>query len=175
MLSIIVFLLAFRFLVQQQYDHLVDSLQLMSNTIKEEFLEDERTKEKLENEDSQKGDSVKDDSEIEDSEVEQSRTKTDYLRDLTTDSNLSVYLYDREGALISHTNHFPLPDRLLQKGKKVPELVFYDQTILLRASSTISDHGTKLGSLVLVYRMASETGFLKLLGFLLLGANLLGV
>ncbi|MDD4312235.1 MAG: ATP-binding protein, partial [Eubacteriales bacterium] len=42
-------------------------------------------------------------------------------------------------------------------------------------SSTISDHGTKLGSLVLVYRMASETGFLKLLGFLLLGANLLGV
>jgi heavy metal sensor kinase len=153
-LSCIVFLLAFRFLVQQQYDHLVDTLALFGNTIKEEFQE-----ESFQEEDS------------EDGEI---RAKPDLLHDLSTDSNLSVYLYNREGTLVGSTVNFSLPNRLLQTGKHAPELIVYDQTMLLRASSTLSDHGTDLGLLILVYRMSSETGFLKLLGFLLLGANLLG-
>jgi len=164
LLSCIVFLLAFRFLVQQQYDHLVNSLELYSNTIKEEFREEEVH----ENENSEE-------SSEEDSEQAEVRIRPDLLRDLTVDSNLSVYLYDHEGTLLSRTNSFPLPERMAQTGKSAPELIFYDHTMLLRASSTLSDHDTKLGSLVLVYRMASETGFLKLLGLLLIGANALGV
>ena len=154
-LSVIIFLLAFRFLVQQQYDHLVSSFQLFSNTIKEEFEEE--------------------DPEEDESEQGENRIKPDLLQDLTTDTNLSVYLYDREGTLISRTSTFSLPDRLLQKVRSTPELIFYDQTMLLRASNTLSDHGAELGKLILVYRMTSETGFLKLLGLLLLGANVLGV
>ena len=164
LLSCIVFLLAFRFLVQQQYDHLVNSLELYSNTIKEEFREEELR----ENEGSEEGSEG-------DSEQAEVRIRPDLLRDLTVDSNLSVYLYDSEGKLISSTPNFPLPERMVKAGKNAPELIFYDQTMLLRASSTLADQGTKMGSLVLVYRMASETGFLKLLGFLLLGANALGV
>jgi len=144
-LSVIIFLLAFRFLVQQQYDHLVSSLQLFSNTIKEEFEEE--------------------DPEEDESEQGENRIKPDLLQDLTTDTNLSVYLYDRDGTLISRTSTFSLPDRLLQKVRSTPELIFYDQTMLLRASNTLSDHGAELGKLILVYRMTSETGFLKLLGF----------
>ena len=159
-LSCIVFLLAFRFLVQQQYDHLVDSLQLFSNTIKEEFREEEMR----ESENSE-----------EDSERKEATIRPDLLQDLTVDSNLSVYLYDLDGTLLSHTTSFSLPERLVQTGRSTPELIFYDQTMLLRASSTLSENSTRIGNLVLVYRMTSETGFLKLLGFLLLGANALGV
>ena len=153
-LSFFVFALAFRFLVQQQHDHLLDTMQLFSNTIKEEFKEE--------------------DPEEKDSEQGENQIKPDLLQDLTTDSNLAVYLYNGSGTLVNHTANFSLPNRLLQTRKHAPELIFYDQTMLLRASSTLSDHGADLGRLVLVYRMTSETGFLKLLGFLLLGANLLG-
>ena len=153
-LSCIVFVLAFRFLVQQQHDHLTETLQLLSSTIQEEYQEEQVQKE--------------------DSEDEESRAKPDLLHGLSTDSNLSVYLYDREGKLIGSTVNFSLPNRLIHKVKSAPELIFYDHTMLLRASSTLSDHDAKLGSLVLIYRMTSETGFLKLLGFLLLGVNLLG-
>ena len=152
LLSCIVFLLAFRFLVQQQYDHLVNSLELYSNTIKEEFREEEVQ----ENEGS-------DESSEEDSEREENSIRPELLQDLAVDSNLSVYLYDREGTLLSRTQSIPLPERIVQADKSAPELIFYDHTMLLRASSTLSDQGTKLGSLVLVYRMTSETGFLRLL------------
>ena len=180
LLSVIVFVLAFRFLVQQQNDRLVDSLQLFGNTLKEELKEQEHKEEEFQEKELQEEELQEDAQEKEDQEdVVQKKSETrinlDLLRDLTTDSNLSVFLYDREGSLISRTLNFPLPDRLLEKSKNAPALIFYDQTILLRASSTISDHETNLGSLILVYRMTSETGFLKLLGFLLIGANALGV
>ncbi|MEA4913658.1 MAG: ATP-binding protein [Christensenella sp.] len=152
MLSLIVFVLAFRFLVQHQYDHLLDSLQLIGNTLKEELEEEQ----------------PEDDDEAHDN-------NPDLLENLNTDSNLAIFLYNPEGSLISRALSFPLPDHLLQQGKKTPELIFYDQTMLLRASNTLSAHGAIYGNLILVYRMSSETSFLKLLGFLLLGANLLGV
>lgn len=151
-LSLIVFVLAFRFLVQHQYDHLLDSLQLIGNTLKEELEEEQ----------------PEDDDEAHDN-------NPDLLENLNTDSNLAIFLYNPEGSLISRALSFPLPDHLLQQGKKTPELIFYDQTMLLRASNTLSAHGAIYGNLILVYRMSSETSFLKLLGFLLLGANLLGV
>ena len=168
-LSFIVFALAFRFLVQQQQDHLENTMQLFRNTIKEEFKEEGSEQKASEEEDSEQKAS-----EEANSEKGKNQIKPDLLQDLATDSNLSVYLYDSEGALVSRTLNFPLPNRLLYKVRSAPELIFYDQTMLLRASSTLSDHGTEFGRLVLVYRMASETGFLRLLGFLLLGANLLG-
>lgn len=152
LLSLIVFGLAFRFLVQHQYDHLLDSLQLIGNNLKEE-LEEEQPED----------------------DDEAHRNNPDLLENLNTDSNLAIFLYNPEGSLINRTIGFPLPDRLIQHGKQTPELIFFDQTMLLRASSTLTDHDNTLGSIVLVYRMASETSFLRLLGFLLLGANLLGV
>ncbi len=152
LLSLIVFVLAFRFLVQHQYDHLLDSLQLIGNTVTEE-LEEEHPED----------------------DDEAHRNNPDLLESLNTDSNLSIFLYNPDGSIINRALNFPLPDRLIQHGKQTPELIIYDQTMLLRASSTLSDHDNSLGSIVLVYRMASETSFLRLLGLLLLGANLLGV
>ena len=110
LLSLIVFGLAFRFLVQHQYDHLLDSLQLIGNTLKEE-LEEEQPED----------------------DDEAHRNNPDTLENLNTDSNLAIFLYNPEGILINRTIGFPLPDRLIQHGKQTPELIFFDQTMLLRA------------------------------------------
>ena len=144
-LSLIVFFLAFRFLVQHQYDQLVDSLHLIDKTLEEEQEEDD------------------------------DHDDLDFFRDYTADLNLSVFLYNREGALVKSAPNFPLPDHLLEKSKHAPSLFLYDNTMMLRVEQELSGHDTMRGILLLVYRMSSETTFLKLLGFLLLGANFLGV
>jgi hypothetical protein len=94
LLSLIVFGLAFRFLVQHQYDHLLDSLQLIGNNLKEE--------------------------------LEEEQPEDDDERNIIIlivgkpqpDSNLAIFLYN--GGISSIAQCFPLPDRLIQRGKQTP-------------------------------------------------------
>ena len=144
-LSIIIFFLAYRFLVQKQWNHLVNSAELISDNLLEEIEENEEL------------------------------SSPEMLHELDSDPNLSIFVYSDQGKLINRALNFPLPDHLAQKSGNGQGLFFYDKAMMLRVERVLSDHNTTYGTLLLVYRMSSETGFLKLLGFLLLGANLLGV
>ena len=144
-LSIIIFFLAYRFLVQKQWTHLVNSAELISDNLLEEIEENEEL------------------------------SSPEMLHELDSDPNLSIFVYSDQGKLINRALNFPLPDHLAQKSGNGQGLFFYDKAMMLRVERVLSDHNTTYGTLLLVYRMSSETGFLKLLGFLLLGANLLGV
>ena len=144
-LSIIIFFLAYRFLVQKQWNHLVNSAELISDNLLEEIEENEEL------------------------------SSPEMLHELDSDPNLSIFVYSDQGKLINRALNFPLPDHLAQKSGNGQGLFFYYKAMMLRVERVLSDHNTTYGTLLLVYRMSSETGFLKLLGFLLLGANLLGV
>lgn len=144
-LSVFVFLLAYRFLVQRQHDHLVNTMQLIGDNLLEELEEGE------------------------------SLSSPEVLKDLNVDPNLSIFIYNNNGTLINRALNFPLPDDLKHKSGRSPEPFVYQDTLMLRASHPISEHETSYGKLNLVYSMSSETAFLKLLGFLLIGANLAGM
>lgn len=144
LLSVGVFLLAYRFLVQKQWDHLMNTMELIGDNLIEEVEEGE------------------------------SLTSQEVLEELNADTNLSIFIYDNDGNLINRVLNFPLPDNLRQKSGRSPEPFYYNDTLMLRVSRSISDRETSYGKLNLVYSMSSETAFLKLLGILLLGANIAG-
>ena len=143
-LSVLVFLLAYRFLLQRQYDHLVNTMVLIGDNLVEEMEEGEPL------------------------------TSPEVLEELNVDPNLSIFIYSNEGELINRVLNFPLPDNLKHKSGRSPEPFVYNDTLMLRVSHPITEHETSYGKLNLVYSMSSETAFLKLLGFLLLGANIAG-
>jgi len=143
-LSIIVFLLAYRFLLQKQWDHLISTIELIGGNLVEELDED----------------GMLDNPEV--------------LQKLNVDPNLSILIYNSDGKLINRLQNFPLPDKLPHESEHKAKPFFYDQTLMLRMSTPISINGTQHGQMSLVYNMSSETAFLKLLGLLLLGANLAG-
>lgn len=144
-LSALVFLLAYRFLLQHQYDHLINASRLFSDTLSEE---------------------VEEGASLSDPEI---------FEEMHVDSNLSLLIYDQNSVLIHRVLNFPLPKFDHQREGRSPEPFFYDNTLMIRVSTRIAEHGSDYGSLTLVYSLSSETAFLKLLGFLLLGANAAGV
>ena len=144
-LSALVFLLAYRFLLQNQYDHLVNTMTLIHDNLLEE---------------------------IEEGEV---LTSPEIMDELNIDQNLSILLYNDEGELINRLVNFPLPDDLKHKSGRSPEPFLYGSALMLRVSHPLTDDDVSYGKLNLVYNLSNETAFLKLLGFLLLGANLAGL
>ncbi len=144
LLSVGVFLLAYRFLLQKQWDHLVNTMQLINDNVLEEIKEGE------------------------------SLDSSELLSELNVDPNLSIYIFDNDGHLINRVLNFPLPDHLRHKSGHSPEPFLYQNALMLRVSQPITEHETSYGKITLVYNMASETAFLKLLGLLLLGANVAG-
>ncbi len=144
MISVGVFFLAFRFLLQKQWDHLGNTLELISDNLVEEVEEGE------------------------------SLSSHELLEELNVDSNLSIFIYNNDGKLVNRVLNFPVSDvKNNSSGRKI-ETFFYNDTLMLRAYSSISEHGKSYGNLHLIYSMSNETAFLKLLGFLLLGANIAG-
>lgn len=139
-MSVIVFLLAYRFLVQRQHDHLVNTLSLIGDNLLEELDEGE------------------------------SLSSPEVLQELNIDPNLSIFIYSNEGKLINRALNFPLPEDLKHKSGRSPEPFFYNNTLMLRVSHPIAEHEKNFGKLNLVYSMSNETAFLKLLGLLLMGA-----
>ena len=144
-LSLLVFLLAYRFLLQNQHDHLVNILQLVNDNLIEEIEEGE------------------------------SLASPEVLQELNVDENLSIFIFSNEGKLINRVLNFPLPDEMKHKAGRSPEPFVYDNALMLRVSHPIEEDGVSYGKLNLVYNLSSETAFLKLLGLLLLGANLAGL
>jgi heavy metal sensor kinase len=144
-MSVFVFLLAYRFLVQRQHDHLVNTMELIGDNLLEELEEGE------------------------------SLSSPEVLQELNVDPNLSIFIYDEEDNLINRALNFPLPRDLKHKSGRSPEPFLYQDTLMLRASHPISEHEVSYGKLNLVYSMSNESAFLKLLGLLLLGANLAGM
>ena len=144
LLSVVVFLLAYRFLLQKQWAHLVNTMQLISDNVVEEIREGEPL------------------------------DSAELLSELNVDPNLSIFVFDNDEHLINRVLNFPLPDHMRHKSGRSPEPFIYQNTLMLRISHPISEHETAYGKLTLVYSMASETAFLKLLGLLLLGANVAG-
>ena len=140
-LSALVFLLAYRFLLQHQYDHLVNTSQLIGDALLEEVEEGE------------------------------SLSNPEILQEMSVDSNLSILIFDTNGVLINRVLNFSLPDQQRHRESRTPEPFFFDNALMLRLSSQIGEHDDAYGKLTLVYSMSSETAFLRLLGFLLLDAN----
>jgi len=144
-LSALVFLLAYRFLLQNQYNHLVNTMGLISDNLLEEIEEGE------------------------------SLTSPEVMDELNVDQNLSIFLYSNDGELINRLVNFPLPDNFRHKAGRSPEPFLYNSALMLRVSHPLTEDGVSYGKLNLVYSLSSETAFLKLLGFLLLGANVAAV
>ena len=140
-LSALVFLLAYRFLLQHQYDHLINTSQLIGDALLEEIEEGE------------------------------SLSSPEILQEMSVDSNLSILIFDSNGALINRVLNFSVPDRQRQQESRTPEPFFHDNSLMLRYSSQIGERDATYGKMTLVYNMSSETAFLRLLGSLLLGAN----
>jgi len=143
-LSVLVFFLAYRFLLQHQYDHLINASQLIGDALLEEVEEGE------------------------------SLSSPEILEEMSVDSNLSILVYNPENILINRVLNFSIPKLEHHREGRSPEPFLYDNTLMLRVSSRIAEHGTDYGRLTLVYSMSSETAFLKLLAFLLVGANVAG-
>ena len=144
-LSVGVFLLAYQFLLEKQWDHLMNTMQLIGDNLMEEIEEGETL------------------------------SNQEVLSELNVDPNLSIFIFDNDGALINRVLNFPLPERMHHNSSKSPEPFIYNGTLMLRVSHPIAEHETSYGKLNLVYSLSSETSFLKLLGVLLLGANVAGV
>lgn len=144
LLSAGVFLLAFRFLIQKQWDHLVNTMELIGDNLMEEVEEGDL---------------------LENHEI---------LEEFNVDPNLSIFIYNNDGTLTNRVLNFPLPNNMPMKSGRSPELFLYRDTLMLRASRPIAEDGISFGRLNLVYSLSSETSFLRLLGMLLLGANVAG-
>ena len=144
LLSVGVFLLAYRFLLQKQWDHLVITQELIGDNLLEEVEEGETL------------------------------TNAEVLSELNVDSNISIFIYDNDGKLVNRVLNFPVPDGRRSRSGRSPEPFFYENMLMLRVFSPISEHGVTYGRLALVYHLSSETSFLRLLGLLLLGANVAG-
>ncbi|NLI54179.1 MAG: HAMP domain-containing protein [Clostridiales bacterium] len=144
LLSAGIFLLAFRYQLLKQSDHLENTMELIGDNLIEELEEGE------------------------------SLSSPEVLNELNTDANLSIFVYDQDGRLINRVLNFPLPDNLHGKGGHSPAAFLYHDKLMLHAEAPITERGASYGRLSLVYSMSSETSFLKLLGVLLLGANAAG-
>jgi len=143
-LSALVFLLAYRFLLQHQYDHLINTSQLIGDALLEEVEEGE------------------------------SLSSPEILEEMNVDSNLSILIFSRDNKLINRVLNFSLPNLERKHESRSPEPFLYEGTLMLRVTYRIAEHDIEYGRLMLVYSMTNETAFLKLLGFLLLGANVAG-
>ncbi len=145
LLSIGIFLTAFQFLLKKQASALAITAELISDHLIEEIEEDE------------------------------SLSNQEILEEQNNDPLLSIFIYDASGKLINRLLNFPLEESSLPSSAPSPVMVLVDGNMLLCSTREIQEHGTTFGTLYLVQNLQSESTFLKLLGILLIGANLLGV
>lgn len=143
-LSVGVFFIAFQFLIQKQSSNLAITAELISDHLVEEIEEQEAL------------------------------SNPEVLTEQNNDQFLSIFLYDPSGAMVNRLLNFPVDAAALPENPSSPVLVFRSGHMLLCVSRPIQEHGTVYGTLYVVQKLQSETAFLRLLGILLLGANLLG-
>lgn len=146
LLSIGVFLSAFQFLIRKQSGNLSITTALLCDNLIEEVEENE------------------------------SLSNPEVLQEQNSDPYLSIFIYDPSGKMINRMLNFPLDETSLPASASAasPILIVRSGHMLLCSSRAIREHGTDYGTLFVVQKLQSETAFLQLLGFLLLGANLIG-
>lgn len=145
-LSAVVFIAAYSFLIQKQKDNIVTSMELISDHIVEELHEGEAI------------------------------TGRGIMDEQNTNTLLNLYLLDDAGHIINRMVNFHLEESMLKTHAEAPELRFSDgNEMLLCYEQKVMDDETPIGTLYAVIKMEAEKDFLKLLGFLLIGANIAGV
>lgn len=143
-LSIGVFFVAFQFLIQKQSSNLAITAELISDHLVEEMEEQETL------------------------------SNPEILTEQNNDQYLSIFVYNPAGTMVNRLLNFPIDATALPENPSTPALVFREGHMLLCVSRPIREYGTIYGTLYIVQKLQSETAFLRLLGILLLGANLLG-
>lgn len=146
LLSAAVSVLAYSFLIQKQKDAIVTSMELISDHIVEELHEGEAL------------------------------TDRGIIEEQNTNASLNLYLLDDSGCIINHVVNFHLEESILQMNAETPKLRFSSgHEMLLCYKKEVLDEDVPIGTLYAVLKMENEKDFLKLLGMLLLGANIVGV
>lgn len=144
LLTIGVFFSAFQFLIKKQSSNLVITMELISDHLVEEIEEGEPL------------------------------SNQEILEEQNNDPYLSIFIYDTSGNMINRMLNFHLTEEALPSAGSSPVLVFDEGKLLLCASHNIQEHSTVYGTIYIVQNLQSEASFLKLLGILLIGANLIG-
>ncbi len=144
LLTIGVFFSAFQFLIRKQSTNLAITIELISDHLVEEIEEGEPL------------------------------SNQEILEEQNNDPYLSMFIYDASGNMINRMLNFHLNEEALPNADSSPILVFDEGKLLLCASHNIQEHSTVYGTVYIVQNLQSEASFLKLLGILLIGANLIG-
>ena len=144
LLTIGVFFSAFQFLIKKQSSNLVITMELISDHLVEEIEEGEPL------------------------------SNQEILEEQNNDPYLSIYIYDTSGNMINRMLNFHLNEEALPSAGSSPVLIFDEGKLLLCASHNIQEHSTVYGTIYIVQNLQNESSFLKLLGMLLIGANLVG-
>lgn len=146
LLSAAVLALACSFLIGKQKDAVVTSMELISDHIVEELHEGEAL------------------------------TDRGIMEEQNTNASLNLYLLDGSGRVVNRVINFHLEESLLRTSAEAPRLRFSSgHEMLLCYEKEVLDEDVPVATLYAVLKMESEKDFLKLLGTLLLGANIVGV
>lgn len=145
-LSAVIFLLAYSFLIQKQKDNIVTSAELISDHIVEELHEGEKI------------------------------TDRSIMEEQNTNTLLNLYLVDNEGRVINRIVNFHMDEIMLQTAAITPSLRFSpEHEMLLCFEQEVRDDDASICRMYAVIKMENEKDFLNLLGSLLLGANIVGI
>jgi len=145
LISIVLFVSLASFLMNRQKDYIMNTSELFSDHIVEEIYE---------------GDALSDE---------------EILSEFNIDWNLNIILFDPAGQVINRVRTFNLDERKLVPAKAAPQfLLLNGKQLILCYERPMADESTTYGSLYFVLNMQTELDFLRMLGVLLVGANLLG-
>ena len=143
-LSVGVFFIAFQFMIQKQSSNLSITTELMSDHLIEEIEENEPL------------------------------SSPEILEEQNNDQYLSIFIFDSEGETVNRLLNFPLNEKALPISAPEPTLIFQSGHMMLCVSRPIQEHESVYGTLYIVQKLQSETAFLRLLGILLICANVIG-
>lgn len=144
-LSVALFFSLFSFLINRQEQYIVSTIELVSEQIVTEI---------------NKGDAL------------DQRTLVEY----NLNGNLNMLFTNKEGNVISRVQNFQADEARLLPAKESPRLLLLDgKQLILCYEHFVGNDSISYGSLYFVLNMQTELEFLKMLAFLLVGANVIGV
>lgn len=145
LLTAMVFILAYQFLTNRQTENLRTTLELTGDHIVEEIEEGES---------------------IADPEV---------LAEQNTNGNLSFFIQNAEHVTVNRVLNFPMDEADYASATATPSLVFdKDGRMLLCCAQNIQEDEIFYGRLFMVQNLETEQTFLRVLGMLLVAANVIG-
>ena len=145
LLTAMVFVLAYRFLTIRQTENLHATLELTGDHIVEEVEE---------------GESIADPA---------------VLEEQNNSAALSFYIRDANGVVVNRVLNFPMDEADFDGATSTPRLVFdKDGRMLLCCAQNIQEDDVFYGRLTMVQNLETEQTFLRVLGLLLIAANIIG-